>query len=77
MKIRGINETICLTITTEREPLRLRLARETISRALVEAEAEGETHTWENCLFEPGRFIGRSGAVSVQGGTTRISVTLI
>jgi hypothetical protein len=77
MKIKGINETICLTITTEREPLRLRLARETISRALVEAEAEGETHTWENCLFAPGRFIGRSGSVSVQGGTTRISVTLI
>jgi len=77
MKIRGINGTICLTLTTEREPLRLRLAREATFGALVEAEAEGETHTWENCLFEPGRFIGRSGTVSVQGGTTRISLTLI
>jgi hypothetical protein len=77
IRTRGINGTICLTITSEREPLRLRLARETLTRALLEAEAEGEAHAEGNCLFAPGRWTGRSGGVGVPGSATRISVTLI
>lgn len=77
IRTRGINGTICLTITSEREPLRLRLARETLSRALVEAEAEGEAHAEGNCGLVSGRFAGRAGSVSVQGFTARITVVLI
>jgi len=77
IRTRGINGTICLTITMTTEPLRLRLTRETVTRALLEAEAEGEVHAEVGCLSAPGRFTGRSGSVSVQGSATRITVTLI
>jgi len=77
IRTREASSATCLMLSMATEPLRLRFTRETTTGALTEAEAEGVIPAEIQCLSMPVPLSGRSSSVSVQGGTTRITVTLI